>query len=281
MVQDLKTLSLSTIAECVGLIVAVAFVVSVIYDWGFVFALGLDFSYLPTTTADTFHTGLLWFPRLLGLVFAYFVIEFQLQRVERGYTEQEIIQLSNNPERIRRFRESPYKAFAWLATLACFTWILCGDLITSVQPLCVAIVWFIFAKWCYSSPLIKMRRRIGVHRAFTLLPIIGSIAFFTGYNAAVDAAIRKPFDITIERQTPLVAVSGHLLRIFERGLLLVEDKQVISFVPWEQISAIHENTAYKPFRGVLCEWLNFCPQPADEQPSRHPGNDVYRAIKIT
>jgi hypothetical protein len=263
MPQESNTFSVPTLVESVGLIVALGFVVSVIYDWGFVFALGLNFAYLPSTTADHFHSGLLWFPPLLGLVLAYFAIEYQLQRVEGGRTEQEIIQSSHNPEKIRKFRESPRRLLPWIAILGLFTWILVGDFMASVQPIFVSIVWIGFAEWCYSAPLIKHRRSRNVQLCFTFLPVVGILAFFSGYNAAVDAAIRKPSEITIEREPPLVAVSGKILRTFEKGLLLLEEKDVISFMPWEQISAIHRNTAYRPFRGALCEWFKLCPQSND------------------
>src|SRR5438445_12929946 len=109
MASESNAVTVGAVAEGAAVTVAVGFVVSVIYDWGFVYALGLDFVYLPTTTADHFRSGLLWFPPLLGLLFVYFAIEFQFQRVERGLTEKEITESSSNPERMRKFREGPWK----------------------------------------------------------------------------------------------------------------------------------------------------------------------------
>lgn len=120
-------LTIKTLAEGVALIVAIGFIVSVIYDWGFFRALGLDFAYLPTTTADHFRSGLLWFPPLLGAVFVYAAIEYQFQRVERGLTEKEIVESSSNPEKLRKFRAGPWKTFVWMAPVYVVTYVLIGD----------------------------------------------------------------------------------------------------------------------------------------------------------
>src|SRR5919197_1500493 len=109
MADDPHPLSIGAVAEGIAVAIAVGFVVSVIYDWGFVYALGMDFGCLPTTTTDHFRSGLLWFPSLLGLIFLYVAIEFQFQRVERGLTEKEIIESSSNPVWTRKFREGPQK----------------------------------------------------------------------------------------------------------------------------------------------------------------------------
>ena len=113
--SESNPLTIKVLAEGAAVVVAIGFVVSVMYDWGFVRALSLDFAYLPTTTSDHFRSGLLWFPPLLVGVLLYVAVEFQFQRVERGLTEKEIVESSSNPERMRKFREGPWKLVAWTA----------------------------------------------------------------------------------------------------------------------------------------------------------------------
>lgn len=262
---------MGTIAEGVTITVALGFVVSVIYDWGFVYALGLDLAYLPTTTADHLRTGLLWFPRLLVILLAYVAIEFQFQRIERGLTEKELVESSSNPDRMRKFREGPWKLVAWTAPLYVLSYVLIGDAFASMLPLMLAIVWMGFAEWCYSAPLIRIRRRREVQVAFMFLPIVGILAFFSGYNAAVDATVRKPTQVTIEREDPADSMSGNILRALDKGLLVLGDGNSIQFVPWDQVHGIQNEKPYKAFRGVLCEWFKLCPK-ADEtsSPSSRP-----------
>ena len=253
---------MGAVAEGVAVTVTVGFVVSVIYDWGFVYALGLDFSYLPTTTADHFRSGLLWFPSLLTFLLVCVAIEFQFQRVERGLTEKELVESSSNPKWVRKFRKGPWRFAVWIAPFYVTSFVLIGDAFATVLPSMLAVVWWGFADWCYSAPLIKLRRNTEVQFGFKYLPIVGIIAFFSGYNAAIDAAVRKPTQVTIERRESAASTSGNVLRALDKGLLVLGDGNSIQFVPWDQVHAIENTKPYKPFRGILCEWFNVCPQAA-------------------
>lgn len=253
-----RTLSIGMVAEGIAIVVAIGFVISVIYDWGFVYAVNLKLMSLPTTVSDHFRTGVVWFPYLLAFAFLYFAVEFQFQRVERGLTEQEIIESSKKPEKLKKFRESSWKLIKWTAPLAVFNYVLLGDILSSALPLMLSFVWMGFAEWCYSAPLIKLRRSWISQAAFTFLPIIFILAFFSGYNAAVDAAIREPkrVDVTFSLQSP--NLKGNLLREFERGIFIISDSDRVTFIPWTQIKSIKTEEKYKPFRGLLCEWLHIC-----------------------
>lgn len=250
--------TIKNLAEGAAIIVAIGFVVSVIYDWGFVRALSLDFSNLPTITADHFRSGLLWFPPLLGGVLLYAAVEFQFQRIERGLTEKELVESSSNPEKMLKFREGPYKLAAWTAPVYVVIYILIGDLFASLLPWTASIVWMGFAEWCYSAPLIRLRRNKNLQIVFTFLPIFGIIAFLSGYNAAIDAATRKPTEVAIERSESHSAISGNVLRTLDKGILLLNTSNSIQFIPWNQVKSVVNKKAYKPFRGVLCEWFKVC-----------------------
>jgi len=256
--NETRTLSIGMIAEGIAIVVAIGFVISVIYDWGYVYAIGIDLMSLPTTISDHLRTGVIWFPYLLAFVFVGFAVEFQFRRVERGLTEQEIIESSKNPEKLNKFREGPWKLIKWTAPLAVFNYILIGDILSSVLPLMLSIVWMGFSEWCYSAPLIQLRRSWESQAAFTFLPIIFILAFFSGYNAAVDASIREPEQVSITLSKQPLPVKGNLLREFERGVFFLSDSNNITFIPWGQIESIRSVETYKSFRGILCEWFQIC-----------------------
>lgn len=266
MKNERRTLSAGTVAEFVAITVAVGFVISLIYDWGFVYALGIDFVRLPTTTADHFRTGVLWFPYLLAFIFMYFAVEFQFQRAERGLSEKEIIESSKNPERLRNFREGPWKLIKWTAPLAVFNFIVIGDILSSVLPIMLSIMWMGFAEWCYSAPLIQLRRSWESQAAFTFLPIIFILAFFSGYNEAVDAALGTPDQVKVMISSSGQVIQGKLLREFERGIFVLNDKDHLTFIPWEKVQFIENRKSYTPFRGVLCEWFGLCPEKSSNKP---------------
>ena len=106
---------LEKLAKASGVLAACALILSVIHDWGFFFALDIGFIDIPTSIGDHIRSALIWLPKTLFCFFIVFAIEFVNQRIERGLTEEEIIQSSKKPERLRKFRQGPVVLFRILA----------------------------------------------------------------------------------------------------------------------------------------------------------------------
>jgi len=267
MSNESTSLSLSNIAETVAIAVAIGFVVSVVYDWGFVYALDLDFASFPTSTADHFRSGILWFPKLLALVLAFFAMEYQFQRIERGLTEKEIIESSSNPGAMKKFREGPWILVRWIAPIAVINYILMGGTYSSLLPIMLSITWMSFSEWCNSAPLIQLRRSREAQLAFIFLPIIAILAFFSGYNTAIDAASRKAVDVAIDIDQSNGPIKDRVLRTFERGILILRDDSRIVLIPWDQVRSVSNQKQYAPFRGIVYEWFDRC---LNEETSNKP-----------
>ena len=195
-----RIFSMSMLPEFVVITIAAGFVISVIYDWGFAFALDFDISLLPMTTADHFRTGAIWFPKLIACVILAVAFEFYFQRLERGFTEDEIVRNSKDPEATRRMRERPNRFLEWISPIGILLYVITGNsVIVSLMPYLISITWVSFASWCNSTPLIKLRRTEESRIAFFYLPIIFIIAFFSGYSAAISATMSEKNQVNIIR----------------------------------------------------------------------------------
>lgn len=253
-----QTPSISELSQLASLTVALGFVVSIVYDWGFCFALGIDLSILPTTLSDHVRTGILWFPPLLALLIAYIAIEYQFQRVERGLTEEEIIAASGNSKAARIWRYGYIRLFVWMMPLIVINYLLIGDILSTALPVALSVMWLRFARWCHDTPLILIRRSGAVQEAFELIPVAVIVAFFSGYNLAVNAVLIEPYEVNVSRTAQSPDVSESLIRTFDRGILVLDDNKHLEFITWPSISIISSNESYTPFRGVLCEWFGQC-----------------------
>lgn len=249
------------IAQAITILIATGFVISLLYDWGFAKALGVNLRSIPLTTEDFFYTGVLWLPYLIIFVTASIAWEFYFKRVENGLTEEEIIQSSRNPESTRRFRDGPWRLMQWTAPIVASTFLLVGDTVSAVLPFMLSIMWMTFAEWTYSRPLIQARRNWKIHALFTFAPIILIFSFFSGYNAAVTAASQNTSTINVltsEQRT----IHGRLLRELSRGLLLLNKANRVVFIPWQKVTSITDESSYKPFQGIPCEWFQYCVEKA-------------------
>jgi hypothetical protein len=254
------SVDVSSVAEAIGLLATGGFLVSIVYDWGFLRLLGLSFSDVTTSLADHFRTGLLWFPAVAASALFYFALEFQIQRFEKGLTEEEIISSSPDPEKTRRDRERPYRFLALICVFAVFTYIVVGEVFAAIPVGAFAVVWFLFAAWCYESPLIQLRRSRAVQLAFYVLPAVLIVAYFTGRNDALNAAFRMPRPVAVSVVGASDDLKGTYLRPFDQGMLVLLPDSRVSFVAWSDVRSYAFSEGLEPYRGLLCTFGGICPE---------------------
>ena len=245
------------VGNAVALAVPAGLVISIFYDYGFFSAIGLSFIDTPTSVGDHFRTGVIWFPALVLLFIGYVAVEFQFQRVEKGLTEQEIIDSSPKPERTRRFRAGPYRLIAVFAPIVMLFFLLIGDVQASLVPGAAAITWMIFSVWCNSSPLILLRRPKIVRDLFLFGPVIIIVSYFSGYNKAIEQALTKPELVEIELDDGK-SVTFQSLRTLENGFLFISEEGEVRLLSWDIVRSYSFVENYEPFRGILCEWFGLC-----------------------
>jgi len=269
-----QSMTVQDIGQLVGIIVVFGFIVSLIYDWGFFRSLGIGYHDIPSSIADHFRTGLIWAPPLFGIFIFYLALEFQIQRIEKGLSEEEIVNSSKNPDKTRRFRESPYRFIIWFCVLAALTYILVGDIASSIPTVAFAVVWLVFADWCYAAPLIQLRRNEWIQFLFKYLPAAAILAYASGYSAGTDAAFRHRCSITINMVGNGAKIEGSYLRGFESGLLYLAKDDKPTFIRWDSLSSYTFDTKYTPYKGLLCSWFNFCPKIKNKDSSQNSSSNM-------
>lgn len=250
-----STVSLDLIAKLVGLAASASLVLSVIFDWGFYSALNLSFLEVPSGLSDHVRSALIWFPKVVVTFGELFVVEMFTRRIEQGMTEEEIVQSSTNPQRIKRFRDGPYKMGFYLAVFSVTAYILLGDIFLGALPFGLIVTWFMFSAWAQSHPRIMERRPFHFRAAAHFLPPIAIWLFFSGYGDAVRLFHNTAPDLklTIANTTSLESVT--LLRQLDRGLLVKEVNNTIAFRPWSEIKKVETSGRYVPSKGIMCSWF--------------------------
>lgn len=242
-------------AKFVGLAASISIAASLIFDWGFFFALNLSFLEIPSGLSDHVRSALIWFPKVVTAFGGYFVFEMLTKRIEQGMTEEEIIKSSPNPERTARLRDGPYKLIAYSSAFLVIAYVLVGDIFLGVLPFSLIMLWFIFSGWAQSHPRIIERRPFHLRLIAHFLPPIVIWLFFAGYSDAV-----KMFQSTLpSAQLTLTNATSPkpatLLRQLDRGLLIKEPDNTVSFRPWSEIREIETSGKYVPSKGILCSWI--------------------------
>jgi hypothetical protein len=249
------TVSLDLATKLVGVVASISLAASLIFDWGFYSALNLSFLEVPTSFTDHMRSALIWFPKVVTALGGLFVFEMLTRRIEHGMTEQEIIESTSNPQRTKRFRDGPYKMLAYISVFVVIAYVLLGDIFLGGLPFGLIISWFIFSEWAQSHPRIIERRSLHLRLTAHFLPPIASWLFFSGYVDAVKIfqSTTPNLHITVASNTMLEPVT--LLRQMDRGLLVKEANNSVSFRPWSEIKKIETFGKYVPSKGFLCSWF--------------------------
>jgi hypothetical protein len=249
------TVSLDLIAKLVGLAASISLAASLIFDWGFYSALNLSFLEVPSGLSDHARSALIWFPKVVTAFGGLFVFEMLTRRIEHGMTEEEIVQSSSNPQRTKRLRDGPYKMIAYISVFIVIAYVLLGDIFLGGLPFGLIVSWFIFSGWAQSHPRIMERRPLHLRFAAHFLPPIAIWLFFSGYGDAVRVfqSTTPDLNLTMSNTTSLEPVT--LLRQLDRGLLVKEANNTVSFRPWSEIKKVETSGRYVPSKGVLCSWF--------------------------
>jgi len=257
---------LEKLAKASGVLAACALILSVIHDWGFFFALDIGFIDIPSSIGDHIRSALIWLPNTLFCFFIVIAIEFVNQRIEHGLTEEEIIQSSKKPERLRKFRQGPAVLFRILAPVLVAGFLLIGDFYRGILPIALVICWAMFSEWVNNAPLIKICRSKTTQKIFHWLPMIFFFVFFLGYNNASDLAsdIVPHFKLTLSNADQTLEVN--ILRQVEKGTLVIDPKtKKITLISWAEVLNLEPIEPYKPYFGIFGRFFDKKVNPASNK----------------
>ncbi len=214
----------------------------------------MTFVDIPSTLADHVRSALLWAPKLLVSIGILIAFELFIRRIEKGLSEEEIIATSSNPQKTKRFRDSPMKFMLYTAPLPVVGFILVGTIFLPALPMALCILWVGFSVWAQSHPRIVARRSLVARLSAHFLPPVLILLFSLGYfEAARLYELTKPQEVMLG---PNTSESITLLRQLDKGILFKTSTGTVSFRPWSEIREVKYSEKYQPARGVLCSWFN-------------------------
>jgi hypothetical protein len=242
-------------------------ILSLTYDWGYFYALGFSLGQLPATLADHTRSALVWIPRVVvgwGIVFA---LELLTRRIEQGMTEEEIIAASANPEKIGRFRASPYP-FLYLATaVGIVLYLALGEGSIPGAYFGLPILWMGFGFWLSNHPRIAARRSRAVALAIVFIPAILLYMWVYGYSHGRGViGEQQPLERVYLRGEPHTVLDANVLRSWERGVLIrLPGKPQTAFILWTDIAKIEKTRPREEFQGFICAWFGKCVKRTEEK----------------
>ena len=233
--------AIERIGKLSTVIASFSLIVSVFYDLGFISALGLQFSEIPTSITDHVRSWLVWLPNVVIGVFGASAIEMLSRRIEGGMTEEEIIRSSPNPLRTEKMRKRPFYAFGFLGITIVVLWLLFGDRFRDGLPIGLIAAWFLFCSWIFRHPTIRARHSQNFRLFFHWVPPIVIWFYFSGFQDATSQInSTPPMDVVQIKssQQEVSVLQVHILRSFDQWLLVQDKNKQIQWIRSDDVVRI-------------------------------------------
>jgi hypothetical protein len=256
--SDVAKIEIDDLGKIIGVLTAATFCLSVIFDWGNLEALGLSFSDVPTTIADHVRDALLWVPGTLSAALGYTLLELMSRRIERGLTEDELINQSKKPNRTAWFRRSPYKLFVVLAITVIFLNYLFGDVFARGMSMAAPFMMYEVIRWSFAHKGVADSVSPLLRRTITFIVPLTFFMYFQGYAKGIDQLIEQP-TVLLTLSAPSQSAEVTLLRQMEKGVLVKDPTGKAIFYRWEVVKTLSEPVTSPIKRNRVCRWFNaFC-----------------------
>jgi hypothetical protein len=261
--------ALELVAKITALAATLSIALSVMFDWGYLSAVGLRLSEVPTSLSDHTRSAILWMPVSafifpLSLVVSRFLDQrFPLNSVEAKN------QGDNSPTSSANETKHARRGLALTAVVCFATWLLFGDRASPFLFFAAAALWALIVMRV--TPISDRDKAYGIGlRMALLLPAIclGSL-FSMGYNTG-HAAITPDqplgmLDVHVGSATE--RIKGNIVRSFERFIIVLDGSRKIVLLKPEDVRRVEKPSYMSRNEGLLCQHLQLmCPRPPSHTP---------------
>jgi hypothetical protein len=234
---------------------------SVLFDWGYLAALDLRLSEVPTTLADHTRSAILWLP-VLGYVIPL-AIAFTLysMEIDRKGIEEEQRQKKESPNDPVKEAKHQMLGTLIMAVLLVLAWLMLGNRFIGLFYLAIFMLWSLFV--VRVTPVANSnQRRSDILRSWLLLPVLIGIAQYSmGYNTGFAAVNTQQSlgTLLVRGESGIEKMKGNIVRPFERFVIVIGDDRKVTLLKPDDIVQVKKAGQILSDEGILCKyWRLLC-----------------------
>jgi len=245
------------ILEIVALIISLAFVCSLIYNFAYFWALGIPLSDTPLSTIDIVNTAIIWAPAFILLIVIYLaVIAFLVLLVNVSEVEGKKYDL---------WRKISPRTFWLLFFIGLISigivilFLIFGQ--TLLPPLiffaAVMNIWFNLNMWLMDRDKDKSKIKILLRILIIFVPIFLFGFFWVGYSGSLSQLFQKNYDSIVYTKDNVQGFEAVFIRSLDDGVYVkkVNDKN-LTFLPWSEVKRLDRQYKKRIFHGALCAFMS-------------------------
>ncbi len=258
-----------------SLVVPCSFVLSIFFDWGCFFALGISFAESPTTVIDHLSSWFKWFPICVGGLICGIAVKLNQNIDWVLLSASESNKTSHEPTDSKQVYKRVYKygtkSLIFLVPLLILMFILGERMLINLVFVVLAIVLIINVRSFFTLrpnigfPEAKRMILPEAKRMIFLLPAAFLISFWMGLvfttsdQTATQSASHRLFMKTPVDSSQVDSEDVILLRLFPNWLLIEEWDNNIRWIDKDQVVSI-KTLKKGPHSGFLCKYGIYCPK---------------------
>jgi len=252
--------TLEVAGNIIGLAATACLFLSVLYDWGFFYALDISFRQAPTTITDHVRSAIVWLPETFVITVLFVTFSpwpaFQLPHRVQVPTE------GKNVEPGTYQLSSSIRVSAVAAIILFCIWILLGDNWPGGFAISFIAFWgYLFLR---ATKHFAMRDRVSrrLLRVILWFPIVCIYVFASGYiDARVAARTKEPIARIYMKQTPSAKpLEVKILRQFEKVIIATDKSGDVLLLRSDEVYRIDNLAHIQTYRGLMCIYFGrMCP----------------------
>jgi hypothetical protein len=225
---------------------------SVVYDWGYLSGLGLNFREIPTSLTDHLRSAIIWLPQGIVFVALATILGFFIARHDNALSTGKAY--DDRKEALENFLAIVS------ATICVGSWILLGDRSIVMGAFGVG-QFFMVLMFVVARGGSKKRRTVLLGTG--LLFLAACILFGLGNVGATSTLQATEMDsLTLKKGESEETIRGIVLRRFDQCVIYMDDKHLINVLKPEDLTRVTTRVESRTNKGALCKYLNrSCPIP--------------------
>lgn len=249
-------------AKLLTMVATLCVALSVVFDWGYLTALELTFSEVPTSLSDHTRSAILWLPLAASL----FPLAIVASLFSAQIDAKDVREAKSRGEDISAYVTNDAKSARWVlaifSVIAFLLWLAFGYRARSFLVMAALAVWVLVVVRATPHDYLGIRLSMLFRFSLVVLPIIPFSLYVAGYNSGREG-------ISPDQQFGTINVRGsggqyqlkaNVVRLFEKtAIVIVENHNILLLKP-DDIIQVEKAKSISINRGVLCDyWRISCP----------------------
>lgn len=252
-----KSTVIEYFSQSLPIISALLLVASLIYDYAFLWALGLSFNDIPSSISEHIRSAILWSPAAFLYLIIIILYELLIRLSYNGMSEEEILSKKYDAIELRKIKRKQNNIVygLFIAGTIYYTFVATDD--SWMYLSFMAAYAFIFGLVSTNANMEKLLAS-RISRILFLAPFFLTMLGNTGFGAGKELLNSKKiiWELNISQKDEVTALKFIGLRRFSEFTIAIAENQNISIIPNGSILNARMLKQIEPKISNACKWFN-------------------------